>query len=114
FRLMELPEDRSVVFVEHALGDEARSQDKEVSQMRRLFGAMQADALAPVETEYYIHSIKKELEESCARGTSPHTVAATVATAWKRESTTVARMSVILRTERPATCPSTGGNGLRS
>lgn len=64
FRLMELPEDRSVVFVEHALGDEARSQDKEVSQMRRLFGAMQADALAPVETEYYIHSIKKELEES--------------------------------------------------
>lgn len=64
FRLMELPEGRSVVFVEHALGDESRSEAQEVAQMRRLFGAMQADALPPVETTDYIRSVKKELEES--------------------------------------------------
>ncbi|QVJ00289.1 helix-turn-helix transcriptional regulator [Nocardiopsis eucommiae] len=62
FRLMELTGGKSVVFVEHALGDEARNEVPDIMQMRRLFGAMQADALAPVETSDYIHSIRKELE----------------------------------------------------
>ncbi|MEU4787239.1 helix-turn-helix transcriptional regulator [Nocardiopsis alba] len=62
FRLMELPAGKSAVFVEHALGDEARSDVQEISQMRRLFGAMQADALSPAETTNYIRSIRKGLE----------------------------------------------------
>ncbi|GAB2520799.1 hypothetical protein GCM10026982_54700 [Nocardiopsis aegyptia] len=50
-----------VVFVEHALGDVARSERDDVAQMRGLFGAMQADALPPRESIDRIREIGKDL-----------------------------------------------------
>uniref|UniRef100_UPI001F257A33 DUF5753 domain-containing protein n=1 Tax=Nocardiopsis sp. FR26 TaxID=2605987 RepID=UPI001F257A33 len=62
FRLMTLADGQAVVFVEHALGDEARSSVDDVSQMRLLFGAMQADALAPSQSIQRLREIGKELK----------------------------------------------------
>lgn len=61
FRIMFLRDERAVVFVEHALGDVARSDSREVSQMRTLFGSMQADALPPAESVRRIREIGKEM-----------------------------------------------------
>jgi len=57
---MSLSVTQTVVFVEHALGDVPRSEAHDVSQMSALFGAMQADALAPVESLHRIHEMRKE------------------------------------------------------
>jgi transcriptional regulator with XRE-family HTH domain len=62
FRIMAAS-GAEVVFVEHALGDEARSEREDVAQMRTLFGAMQADALAPRESIDRIREIRKDLAE---------------------------------------------------
>ncbi|MFJ9554627.1 Scr1 family TA system antitoxin-like transcriptional regulator [Nocardiopsis sp. NPDC101807] len=60
FRIMSISDTQTVVFVEHALGDVARGEAHDVSQMSALFGAMQADALAPVESLYRIREMRKE------------------------------------------------------
>ena len=60
FRMMVVGEE-TVVFVEHALGDVARSDHEDVAQMRTLFGAMQADALAPSDSVEHIREIRKEI-----------------------------------------------------
>ncbi|MFY7069206.1 helix-turn-helix domain-containing protein [Nocardiopsis changdeensis] len=61
FRLMFLREEQAVVFVEHALGDVARSGTQDVAHMRTLFGAMQADALPPSDSIERIREIRKDL-----------------------------------------------------
>ena len=61
FRIMSISDTQTVVFVEHALGDVARNEAHCVSQMRSLFGAMQADALAPVESLHRVREMRKEL-----------------------------------------------------
>ncbi|MFD3688806.1 Scr1 family TA system antitoxin-like transcriptional regulator [Nocardiopsis sp. NPDC058631] len=60
FRIMSLSVTQTVVFVEHALGDVLRGEPHDVSQMGALFGAMQADALAPAESLRRIHEMRKE------------------------------------------------------
>ena len=60
FRIMSLSNAQTVVFVEHALGEVARSEAQDVSRMSARFGAMRADALAPVESLYRIREMRKE------------------------------------------------------